>query len=221
MEVAFTDADLDLAESSPAREAGLGDLRRRTGNPPAVIVRMRQVHGDTVHVVGPGDLDAAEPPEADALVTAERGVGLLTRVADCVPVVLADPARGVLGAVHSGRRGTALGVAAAAVEAMRALGAEEVVAWIGPAICGSCYEVPAAMQAEIADRVPEAVATTRWGTPGLDLRAGVAAQLTAAGCRVHRAPAVPLCTYEDARLPSHRRDATAVRCAGLIWSDVA
>lgn len=216
VEVAFTGVGLDLAEGSPDRDAGLDALQRRTGTP---LVRMRQVHGARVHLVDDGDLAGPDAPtEADALVTTRPGVGLLARVADCVPVLLADAGAGVLGAVHSGRRGTCLDIATGTVAAMRAAGADDIVAWVGPHICGRCYEVPEAMRDEVAARVPAASSTTRWGTPGLDLGAGVTAQLEASGCTVRR---VDRCTFEQHDLPSFRRDATAVRCAGVVWSTAA
>ncbi len=174
---------------------------------------MRQVHGADV-VVADDATDA--PPTCDALVTTTPGVALLARAADCVPVLLADPVAGVVAAVHSGRPGLAAGVVPAAVERMRGLGARELTAWVGPHVCGACYEVPAEMREAVAAVVPEARATTSWGTPSLDLGAGVLAQLAHAGVdTVHE---VGACTREDHAWPSHRRDGdAATRFAGLIW----
>jgi YfiH family protein len=179
------------------------------------MVRMRQVHGNDVAVVDRAWLDArpAEPPRVDALVTDVPGVALVVRVADCVPLLLADPGRGVIGAVHAGRPGLVAGVVPAAVGAMRDLGAEELVAWIGPHICGRCYEVPDAMRADVAAVVPEAFAETSWGTPAVDVGAGVVAQLRTAGAEVLDAAT---CTREDERLFSHRRHESG-RLAGLVW----
>ena len=85
----------------------------------------------------------------------------------------------------------------------------------GPAVCGACYEVPEPMQAELARVVPAAAVRTRTGTPGLDLRAGLAELLTRAGIPevVHD----PRCTVEDPHLFSHRRDGVTGRQAGLVW----
>ena len=84
-------------------------------------------------------------------------------------------------------------------------------------MCGACYEVPADLQEEVAGLVPEARSTTTWGTPALDLGAGVRAQLAAAGITDVRT--VDVCTREDDAWPSHRRDgAAATRFAGVIWS---
>lgn len=217
--VAFTGPGLDLAESAAGRDDALAAVAGEAGAHP---VRMRQVHGDRVVVVTETllrDGSAAEPPACDALVTALPGVALLARAADCVPVLLADPAAGVVAAVHAGRKGVAAGVVPAAVARMRALGAGtgagEIRAWVGPHVCGECYEVPAELRAEVAAVVPQAHAISRWGTPALDLGAGVSAQLAAEG--VHET-AVDRCTLTDEAWPSYRRDgAAAHRFAGVIW----
>jgi purine-nucleoside/S-methyl-5'-thioadenosine phosphorylase / adenosine deaminase len=178
--------------------------------PGAALADMRQVHGATVVTVdGSGDR-----PDADGLVTTSPDVVLLVRVADCVPVLLADPDAGVLGVAHAGRPGLAAGVVPATVARMRELGAAEVTAWVGPHVCGGCYEVPEAMREEVGDVVPAAVATTTWGTPSLDLGAGVRAQLADAGVAVVD---LARCTRESADLYSYRRDgAGAGRLGGLV-----
>jgi polyphenol oxidase len=214
VEVAFTDASLDLQGRKPGFTEALASLVEATGVP---FARLSQVHGDTVVEVvddppaGPSD----EVWVADALVTTRRGVGLMVRAADCVPVVLADPLAGVVGAVHAGRVGTSVDVVGRTVERMHELGARDLQAWIGPHVCGRCYEVPAAMREEVAALVPETRAETSWGTPSLDLGAGVAAQLAARDVAV---TAVERCTLEDPDLHSYRRDGAASgRLAGLVW----
>jgi len=179
------------------------------------LVWMTQVHGTGVAVVdGP---QQGPVPGVDALVTATPGLVLCVLVADCVPVLLADPVAGVVAAVHAGREGVRQGVVPAALAAMTRLGARpgDVTALLGPAVCGACYEVPAAMQAELARVVPGAAVRTRKGTPGLDLRAGLDARLRAAG--VPEVVHDPRCTVEDPRLFSHRRDGVTGRQAGLVW----
>lgn len=180
------------------------------------LVTMRQVHGADVHTVDRAWLDAdSEPAVADALVTAVPGVVLVVRVADCVPVLLADPDRGVVGAAHAGRTGLVAGVVPAAVARMRELGAEDLVAWVGPHVCGRCYEVPAQLRAEVAATVPESYAETSWGTPSVDVGAGVVAQLRAARVDVVDASR---CTLEDDDLYSYRRQGAASgRLGGLVW----
>lgn len=174
------------------------------------LADLHQVHGAAVLVAG----DPGVRPEADGLVTDRPGTTLLVRAADCVPVLLADPTTGVIGAAHCGRPGLAAGVVPATVTKMRELGAGEVTAWVGPHVCGACYEVPPEMQEEVGALVPSAVATTSWGTPSLDLGAGVLAQLTAVGVTVNDASR---CTRESADLYSYRRDGVhAGRLAGVI-----
>lgn len=213
IEVGFTERRLDFGDRAPdgVRRAALAEVEAECSARP---VLMHQVHGAAVAVVeGPGPHSPAG--EVDALVSREPGLALVARAADCVPVLLADPEHGVIAAVHAGRPGIAAGVVPEAVARMRDLGAEALHAWIGPHVCGACYEVPEALRAEVAALVPETFATTSWGTPSLDLGAGVRAQLVAAGART---TAVGQCTREDTAWPSYRRDGTAAtRFAGVIW----
>jgi YfiH family protein len=208
--VAFTDRSLDLGDlaTAEARAAGLAELAAATGATPCL---MRQVHGDTVHVVTDPD---GERPHADALLTERPGIALLALAADCVPVLLVAEG-GQIAAVHAGREGVRRGVVPAAVEAMLSLGATALRAWVGPHICGRCYEVPDAMREEIATVLPATHSTTSWGTPALDLGAGVRAQLGDAAVPVVE---VGRCTREDDALHSYRRDgAAAGRMAGVVW----
>lgn len=177
------------------------------------LADLRQVHGARVEVVAHPAVPWARP-EADGLVTAERGITLMVRAADCVPVLLADEEAGVIGAAHSGRPGLVAGIVPATVARMRDLGARRITAWIGPHICGACYEVPDAMQQQVGGVEPDSVSTTSWGTPALDIGAGVRAQLARAGVEVVDASA---CTRESTALYSYRRDgAGAGRLAGLV-----
>lgn len=176
------------------------------------MAELRQVHGCEVVEVGADG--PTRRPDADALVTDLRGVVLVVRAADCVPVLLADPVAGVIGAAHAGRPGVVAGVVPHAVARMRALGATALTAWVGPHVCGHCYEVPAALQAEVAALEPATLATTSWGTPSLDLGAGVRAQLERDGVAIVDSSR---CTRESADLYSFRRDgAAAGRLAGVV-----
>ena len=214
IEVAFTDVSLSLGDAAAddVRTEALRQVAEATGASP---VLMTQVHGAHVDVVDDHRASGALP--ADAMITDQRRVALLARAADCVPVLLADPATGWIASVHSGRPGLAAGVVPAAIAAVREHGGDPSVAWVGPHVCGACYEVPADLQDEVAAVVPEARSTTSWGTPALDLGAGVRAQLAAAGITDVRE--VDACTREDTSWPSHRRDGSAsTRFAGVIWS---
>ncbi|WP_326591384.1 peptidoglycan editing factor PgeF [Streptomyces sp. NBC_01294] len=192
---------------------------RSLGLAPDRVVWMNQVHGRDVAVVdGPWGPDVAVPA-VDAVVTARRGLALAVLTADCTPVLLADPVAGVAGAAHAGRPGLVAGVVPAAVEAMVALGAEpgRIVARTGPAVCGRCYEVPAEMRDAVAEVVPDARAETSWGTPAVDVVAGVHAQLAEAG--VVDSLRSPVCTLESRDHFSYRRDRVTGRLAGYVWLD--
>ncbi|GAA3470041.1 peptidoglycan editing factor PgeF [Nonomuraea roseola] len=188
------------------------DTAMELGLDPGKVVFMRQVHSANVAQVS--DPFGDDPPELDAIFTDRPGLGLAVLVADCVPVVVADSFAGLVGVAHSGREGTFKGVVPALVEAMAGQGArpERMTALVGPSACGSCYEV----SAELRDAAPgEMRSVTRHGTPALDVRAGVSAQLAAAGLRAVRHDA--RCTIESPELYSYRREHVTGRFAAYAW----
>lgn len=181
----------------------------------APLGRARQVHGSTAHHCRAGE----EPVPADAVLSTDPGLAVMVLVADCVPILLADSAAGVVASVHAGRRGMVAGVVTAAVATMSDHGAsvDAIRAVVGPAICGSCYEVTSELRDEVDAAVPGTASTTSWATPALDLPSGVTAQLGAAGVRT--IDHLDVCTLEDARLFSHRavaRGRPSGRFAGLV-----
>lgn len=185
------------------------------GLPADHVIWMEQVHGRTATLVtGP----RSQPVEAtDAVVTATVGLAVAVLVADCVPVLLADPMAGVIAAVHAGRVGARVGVLHSALNLMREAGADigRVEALLGPAVCGQCYEVPEAMRSDVERHLPGSGCRTRSGSPGLDLRAGLWNQLADAG--VARIGVDPRCTVEDQTLFSHRREGITGRIAAVTW----
>jgi YfiH family protein len=181
------------------------------------LVWMNQVHGARVTKVdGPRDTAVAN---TDGLLTTTPGLALAVVTADCVPVLMADARAGVVAAVHAGRIGAQSGVVARALEAMQAAGAhvDDVSALLGPAVTGANYEVPEEMAAEVEAALPGSRATSRRGTPALDLRAGIARQLKTLG--VNAIDIDPRCTFDDPTLFSHRRDAPTGRLASVIWME--
>jgi polyphenol oxidase len=219
--------------ASPPPFASL-NLSKTVGDEPAAVQRnrelvaaacgllagqlawMEQVHGTEVARVSERQLPPAQP-RADAIFTDVPGLALCVQVADCAPVLIADPEAGLVGAAHAGRAGVAAGVVPALIAAMTAAGAQpaRMVARIGPAICGGCYEVPAELQDQVAAAVPAAACRTRAGSAGIDIRAGVTAQLASAG--IDQVSVDPRCTAEDSGLYSYRRDGPTGRFAGLVW----
>jgi polyphenol oxidase len=173
----------------------------------------RQVHGAEILRVDASRLGQGPPEgrapvgDGDGLVTTDPGVVLAVLTADCAPVLLADPAARVVGAVHAGWRGLAAGVVEAGVAAMAGLGADPAVCvgLVGPAVGGCCYEVGPDVRDAVGTRYPAALATTRDGRPALDPAAGAAQALQLAGVGQVRVAAE--CTVDlEGRFFSHRRD---------------
>jgi hypothetical protein len=222
VDVAFTDRhggvssppydslDLSLSATDRADEVAANLSRLAAALEVDELAVMRQVHGTDVVTL---DTRPAEPPQCDALVTATAGLPLCVRVGDCVPVVLADADRGVVAAAHAGRSGVTDGVVPQTVRRMRDLGSEQVVGWVGPHVCGGCYEVPRELRARVCAVVPATYAVTTWGTPALDLGAGVVAQLRDLDVEVRD---LSRCTLESSDLYSHRRDGAAAGRFGAV-----
>lgn len=175
------------------------------------VVFVDQVHGATVLAVDAPF--AGSPPAADGLVTRVPGLALAMMVADCVPVLLADPVAGVVGAAHAGRGGMVAGVALAVVEAMRDLGAHRITARLGPSVCPRCYPVPLELREQVAAVHPETRSVDRHGAPSIDVAAGVLAQLAPLAADVLQ---VAGCTVEQPALYSYRRDGVTGRFAGAV-----
>ncbi|GAC1406977.1 MAG: peptidoglycan editing factor PgeF [Mycobacterium sp.] len=181
------------------------------------VVWMNQVHGDHVVIVdGPA---GRVVDKTDALVTVAPRLALAVVTADCVPVLLGDARAGVVAAVHAGRVGAQKGVVVRAVEAMLGLGSrvEDISVLLGPAVSGANYEVPEEMAADVEASLPGSRTTSSRGTPALDLRAGIARQLTALD--IAAVDVDPRCTVDDRDLFSHRRDAPTGRLASLVWME--
>lgn len=204
-----------VGDDPTAVERNRRTVAQRLGWPPDRVAWMDQVHGADVAVVEHPRPDAVAG--VDALVATTPGLALAVLVADCTPVLLADPQAKLIAVAHAGRRGMQLGVVPATVRRMVALGARPAAlrVFLGPAVCGSCYEVPAAMQAEVVEDVPSSAARTRAGTPALDIRAGIRGQLAELG--VTAVVTSGICTAEDPAYYSVRRDGVTGRFAGYLW----
>ena len=119
------------------------------------LVIARQVHGTDCIVVD-APFDPFSPPNADALVSTQRGVLLGVTSADCAPVLMADRAAGVVGACHAGWRGALDGVTDSLMQSMCRVGAEpnRIVAAIGPCIAQCSYEVGDEFEALFVEKEP-------------------------------------------------------------------
>lgn len=120
----------------------LGRVASAMGVGADALATVRQMHSaDVVTLRAGDDLPLTSRTEADAIVTAQPGIVIAVLTADCQPVLLADPKAGVIGAAHAGWRGALAGILEATVDAMRALGASNIRAVIGPTISQRAYEV--------------------------------------------------------------------------------
>lgn len=176
----------------------------------AGVVYLNQVHGAAV--IDSDDLmnrSLAGVADGDGHTSKCNTQALAVYVADCVPVLLADPTSGIVGAAHAGRPGLESKVITATVNRMISRGARagEIRAAVGPCICAHCYEVPTEMARKFGSITNTQVSTTRWQTTGIALREAAHKELEA--CGIAAIMHVDQCTYElsgpDGSLFSHRR----------------
>jgi YfiH family protein len=169
---------------------------------------MNQVHGEEIVIV---ESITDQIPTCDGLITTRTNLALAVMVADCIPLLLVS--KEAVGAIHVGRAGLVNQIALKAIATMRSLGAIDIHAILGPSICGACYEVPFEMQQDVVEQHPRAFATTRKGTPGLDLPKALIADLLSAGVSCE---ASTICTMENELYFSHRRQNPTGRFAGVV-----
>lgn len=200
--------------ADPARR---GRVLRAVGFDPTRVVEIAQVHGAAVVEARATDAGTRLGP-ADAVLAAEGDVSLSVRVADCLPLLLADPAAGVVAAVHAGWRGLSAGVIPAAIDALERRGgsAGRVVCAIGPSIGPCCYEVDEPVRRALG-ACDDAFSAGRPGRWMLDLRAAAVSQLRAAGIPGERVAVCHACTacHPDWFF-SYRRDRRTGRMEALI-----
>jgi YfiH family protein len=217
---------LDLGHAPPdanaqARAAIETNRRRVRAFLPSHPAWLAQVHGADVAVVDADAIARANGgtiARADAAVTWQPDVVLAVRVADCLPVLLADRDGSAIGIAHAGWRGLAAGVLENTVAAMDCPG-ERISAWLGPAIGSEAFEVGADVHDAFVQSDPDAqdafVATSprKWHA---DLAALARRRLARSGVR--SVTGGELCTYSDpSRFFSFRRDGTNGRMAAFVW----
>jgi hypothetical protein len=172
---------------------------------------LKQVHGD--HIVIITQLSSpAERPEADGFLSSEPGTLLGIATADCVPVLMVDPRKGVAAALHAGWRGTLKGITPRAIELLRSqwnVVAQDLHVALGPSIGGCCYEVGPEVGTEIVARWNIRSASA-WrpvkGKGFLDLREVNATQITESGVPRANISLTGPCTFCDSSFASYRRE---------------
>ena len=122
-------------------------------------VTLRQIHSDVAHRVDASNAGAKDAPQGDALFTREPGLLLVVQTADCIPILLADPKRRAIAAIHAGWRGTLRRIAAKTLGRMHmefGTRPEDVIAALGPGIGRCCYEVGSEVARDFDAQFPNA-----------------------------------------------------------------
>ncbi|HET6569455.1 MAG TPA: peptidoglycan editing factor PgeF [Rhodothermales bacterium] len=209
---------LNLGLSTGDEDASVRENRRRLFEPlgfaPDRIAVAGQVHGAEVkEVTGPGLF-----PGFDGLVTQKPGILLCISAADCAAVLLADPEAHVIGACHSGWRGTAARISARTIHEMTRLGArpERVLAYVSPCISADRFEVGPEVAAQFDDRF--VVQRSGAPRPFVDLKAAIRAQLVEEGVTPGHIEVSPHCTFsQTSTFFSYRAESgTTGRMMGFI-----
>ena len=174
---------------------------------------------DQVHGVAVVEADPNRVLEADASWSATPGVACTVMTADCLPVLFCDRAGTRVAAAHAGWRGLVAGVLEASVAAL-GCPADQVLAWLGPAIGPQAFEVGAEVREAFLAQHPEAAAafvpSVNPGRFMADLYQLARIRLAAAG--VSAVYGGGLCTFSDAtRFYSYRRAPRTGRLASLVW----
>jgi len=181
-----------LLDGRPWLEHGFG-TRHTAAWVGAPLATLRQVHSDRWCCA---DGRAGCLGEGDALLSSQPGLMVGVRTADCLPILLADPVRRAVAAVHAGWRGLARGILGGVIEGMRqCFGSrpEELLAAVGPGICGACYEVGSEVAERFRTWLPELPSGP--GPVLLDLAEAARRQLLEAGVEPCRLALSGLCTF--------------------------
>jgi YfiH family protein len=170
------------------------------------IVFMDQFHSDKIVRVDSNEVTH----KCDSIITTEAKLALAVLVADCIPLLLKSDV--AIAAVHVGRAGLMNEIALKTIAEMENLGAERISGYIGPSICGDCYEVSQEIHNEVVIKYPNSDTYQKTGKYTLDLVAGLKSQLRNVLIHDHGS-----CVLEDSNFYSYRRSGTTGRQAGVIW----
>lgn len=217
--------DLIDYETAPGRIEAFSTMRDSVL--PYHVITAHQTHGTRVAVITDPTTDRSDLEGYDALVTNLHGCAIGVRTADCIPVLLHDPVAGAVAAIHSGWKGTLKRISTETISKMKDVFGtvpEDLRAVIGPGICRKCFQVGD----EVVDLFKESredissiyswdgprVEGTMKGGHHLDLIEENRRLLVSAGVKAENIQVAGICTYEDSRFFSARREGAA--CGRII-----
>ncbi len=181
------------------------------------LIYMDQTHSDHIQIIEDAAINKIE--NCDAIITAQRNIPLMVMVADCIPMMIYDPKKRVIGAVHAGRNGTFLNIGVKTIRRMQehfGTNPADVRIALGPSIHVCCYEVGP----EIADIVQKSFENSyieeRKGKTFLNLQKYNVDRLQEAGVATQNIEVSPVCTCCDKNYFSYRREGVTGRFAGVI-----
>jgi len=184
------------------------------------VVAGELVHGPEVAIVnvgqaGRGALGPDWLPGVDGLVTADRGILLLTTHADCAPIVIYDPVHNVIGQAHAGWRGLRSGIVEQLVLRIRSFngtGPNQLKAWIGPMVRACCYPVGP----EVVTQFPPECHMLVWGKQMLDLTRFIRLELARLGFEPEAVTDSQICTSCSQEFSSFRREGSDTKAMALV-----
>lgn len=196
---------------------------------PYFVVTGHQVHGTRVAVVTNPETSREELEGYDALMTNVKGCAIGVRTADCIPVLLFDPANGAVAAIHSGWRGTLNRISQKTIFKMKELygtDPSDLLAVIGPGICHKCFQVGEEVVHAFKENGIDINPIYTWDGPKqegsmkgghhLDLIEENRILLVESGVKPESIRVSGICTYEDERFFSARREGN--ECGRIINS---
>lgn len=157
---------------------------KTVGVDPQNLISVRQEQGKKIFIVGPGSsINQSEKITADGLMTNQKNIGLIIKTADCLPILLCDPKKEIIGLIHAGRKGIFLKIHLEAIAKMKQnfrCQPGNIIVGLGPAICPRCYDK-------------------------IDLRGSVLADFQKMGLKKENIEVANICTFENNNFYSHRR----------------
>lgn len=185
---------------------------------PDTFVLMEQIHSDKIKILEAKDLLSnrlLQPiPGVDGLITNQSGIFLAVKTADCIPILIWDTKKQIMAALHSGRKGTELNIAAKAIQIMIRYfdcNPRHIEVELGPAICEKCYPV----DPETFDRFVSSTGIAQ-NFPNINLKKVVKNQLQESGILAPNITDIPICTLESSDYFSYRENGTNQRQISVI-----